>query len=179
VSGSTLEPGFVVTPRGHYTKTHIDIGAGMLVHFMASGTKVWVLFPPTRKNLEVFRTKEWGHNSDVSLEHMCLNADKIYFVVTRPDCVFVQPANWLHAVFTVHAAPVAIHTSLEVVHLKSVQHVVEHIIPLIVHSLSQYSAAPDEDWVDDISKILCQESVRASMPERSIEYLTKLLETVH
>jgi hypothetical protein len=177
-SGSTIEPGFVLTQRGHYTKIHMDVGAGMLVHFVALGTKVWVLFPPTGENLELFRATEWGHNSDVSLEYMCLKANKIYFVVTRPGSVFVQPANWLHAVITVHAEPVAFHTSLEVLHLETVPSVVGHIIPLIVLSLTQYATSPDKDWLDDVCKILRQESVQKAVGERKIQYLSSLLTTV-
>jgi hypothetical protein len=178
VSGSMPEPGFVVTPCGHYTKTHIDLGSGMLVHFVASGTKVWILFPPTAENFEVFRSKEWGHGSDISLEHMCLKAEKIYFVVTRPGSVFIQPANWFHAVITVHADPVAIHTSLEVVHLQSVKPTIEHIVPLIIRSLTDHTNSPDEDWVEDIDKVLRQEIVCTSMRKESLEDLEDLVQTV-
>ena len=178
VSGSTVEPGFVLARRGHYTKMHIDIARGALAHFVASGTKVWFLFPPTIENLKMFRTKEWGHSSDTSLEDMCINADIVYIVVTRPRFIFGQPANWLHAVITVHAEPVAIHTTIEIVHLPSVQRVVEHIIPPIVESLSQHGTSPDQEWVEDISKLLRQDNVLKCIPRKSIERLTALLETV-
>jgi hypothetical protein len=177
-AGTTIEPGFVVTPQGHYTKTHIDLGAGALVHFVVSGTKIWILFPPTKQNLEIFRSTEWGHSSDISLEYMCLKADKIYFAATRPGSIFLQPANWFHAVITVHADPFSIHTSLEIVHLQSVPSILERIIPPIIHNLTRYAASPDQDWVDDIYKVLFQENVRASMSRKRLECLTNLVATI-
>jgi len=111
---------------------------------------------------------------------MCLGADRTYFVVTRPGSVFVQPANWIHAVFTVHADPAAIHTGLEIVHLPSVKRVVEKIIPLIVNNLRQHNAAPDEEWVDDILKVLWPDrNLKKVMPQKSIDSLTELVESVH
>ena len=124
-----MEPSFVITPHGHFTKTHMDVGPGFHVHFIASGTKIWVLFPPMPDNLKNFKTREWGHISDVSLEHMCLLAEKVHLIITRPGSVFIHPPNWLHAVFTVHADPVAIHTSMEILHQDFVEDAVEGIIP--------------------------------------------------
>lgn len=177
-SGSTVEPGFVVTQRGHYTKIHMDVGRGPLVHFVASGTKVWILLPPTPGNLATFRTREWGHSSDTTLEEMCMKAGKIAIVITRPGSLFSQPANWLHAVITVHADAVAMHTTLEIVHLPSVQRVVENIIPPIVRSLSQYNTTPDQEWVEDILKLLCPDNVLEKIPRESVEQLSRLLEGV-
>jgi hypothetical protein len=61
-----------------------------------------------------------------------------------------------------------------------VKQVVEGVIPCIVENLIQYKAIPDQEWVDNILKVLEPDhNLKKAMPQKSINSLTKLVKSVH
>jgi hypothetical protein len=135
------------------------------------------MFPPTAKNMGLFRTEEWGHRFNTAIEVLIRNGEDVHLMVTTPGNILVQPANWIHFVITVSAPTVAIHNTVELVHVDSVADTLERFIPDLVENLKQAPTA-DKMSVEEVAMVLRQDVVRRGMPSRSIARLRNMVASV-
>lgn len=92
----------LTSAAGSYTDFHIDFGGTSVWYHVVSGSKVFVLIPPSERNLEIYN--DWMNRQDQSLvflpDLMIDDQESIIKVRLEESQTLVIPSGWIHAVYT-------------------------------------------------------------------------------
>lgn len=90
-----------INPRGSITDPHIDYcGCSQVVQHI-SGRKLWLFWPPTTHNLQLFCKKYVsGTNQTFSMMTAIEEFESIEILLVQDREIFVMPAGMIHAVIT-------------------------------------------------------------------------------
>jgi hypothetical protein len=94
-----LEHTLVISTAGVSTCPHIDPGWTSTWFAMQSGTKVFVMWPPTRGNLQLYGDVNKKMTVDAANMYMA-QAELAVFMVAQQNTVLYIPPGWCHAVWT-------------------------------------------------------------------------------
>lgn len=85
---------------GSYTDFHIDFGGTSVWYHVIKGKKVFILIPPTEKNLELY--EKWNINPRQSSIYFAdlVNQKEIIKCEVAAGNTFLIPTGWIHAVYT-------------------------------------------------------------------------------
>jgi F-box/leucine-rich repeat protein 10/11 len=90
----------LTSAAGCYTDFHLDFGGTSVWYHVLSGSKQFILVPPTKENLEVYEA--WLCRSDqldVFLLDMMKDCDVLKVSLEAAQTLFI-PTGWIHAVYT-------------------------------------------------------------------------------
>lgn len=82
-----------------FTDFHIDFAGSSVFYHIYEGQKVFLVIPPTDKNLEIY--EQWSMNPDMNTTFFPRLVDDPCMLVTlnKGDTMFI-PSGWIHAVYT-------------------------------------------------------------------------------
>ncbi|KAI5851098.1 hypothetical protein DFP73DRAFT_471345, partial [Morchella snyderi] len=82
-----------------FTDFHIDFAGSSVFYHIYEGQKVFLVLPPTEKNLEIY--EQWSMNPDMNTTFFPRLCDDPCMLVTlnKGDTMFI-PSGWIHAVYT-------------------------------------------------------------------------------
>lgn len=85
---------------GSYTDFHIDFGGTSVWYHVIKGKKVFILIPPTEKNLEAY--EKWNKNPQQGSIYFADLIDKKEVLKCEINAgnTFLIPTGWIHAVYT-------------------------------------------------------------------------------
>ncbi|KAI2509935.1 hypothetical protein MHU86_4500 [Fragilaria crotonensis] len=89
----------LTSTAGCYTDFHVDFGGTSVWYHVLTGTKHFLLIPPTNENLRIY--EDWLCRSDQSLVFLPdLVSDSVQKVVLQQSQTLYIPCGWIHAVYT-------------------------------------------------------------------------------
>ena len=103
----------LTSAAGCYTDFHVDFGGTSVFYHVHSGSKTFLLIPPTKKNLTLY--EKWlcsKNQSDTffpDMEHEIVNEEgnktiekvgPVLRVTLEEQQTFFIPSAWIHAVYT-------------------------------------------------------------------------------
>jgi hypothetical protein len=88
----------LVSPQGAYTDWHLDFGGSSVWYRIVTGTKVFMLAPPTPRNLRAH--VRWSSSSRQSRVFLGSLLEDVHRVTVRAGDTLLIPGGWPHAVFT-------------------------------------------------------------------------------
>ena len=89
----------LTSTAGCYTDFHVDFGGTSVWYHVLTGSKHFLLLPPTNENLRMY--EEWLCRPDQSLVFLPdLTSDSAQKVVLQQSQTLYIPCGWIHAVYT-------------------------------------------------------------------------------
>ncbi|KAJ9654131.1 hypothetical protein H2201_009045 [Coniosporium apollinis] len=89
-----------ITPEFSFVDLHIDNGQDVLTTVVGDGedcVKLWALYPPEERNLDLFYARKGQDNKFINL---CDRLEGGVFAMQGSEQTMYLPAGWIHAVYT-------------------------------------------------------------------------------
>lgn len=88
----------LMSPEGCWTDFHVDFGGTSVFYHILSGKKIFLMIPPTRKNLEKYES--WCVSSQQSTTFFASQVSVCYMVELYAGQTMMIPSGWIHGVYT-------------------------------------------------------------------------------
>jgi len=88
----------LMSPAGSYTDAHIDFGGSSVWYHLLSGTKVFLLAPPTAANLAAFEA--WASSPKQARTYLMDSLHGVHRAEVGPGDTLLIPGGWIHCVAT-------------------------------------------------------------------------------
>ena len=88
----------LMSPSGSYTDCHLDFGGSSVWYHLLSGTKVFLLAPPTEANLAAFQA--WASSPKQARTYLMDSLSWVHRAQVGPGDTLLIPGGWIHCVST-------------------------------------------------------------------------------
>ena len=88
----------LMSPGGSFTDCHVDFGGSSVWYHLLSGTKVFLLAPPTEGNLAAFQA--WASSPAQARTYLMDSLSWVHRAQVGPGDTLLIPGGWIHCVST-------------------------------------------------------------------------------
>ena len=88
----------LMSPSGSFTDCHLDFGGSSVWYHLLSGTKVFLLAPPTEGNLAAFQA--WASSPKQARTYLMDSLSWVHRAQVGPGDTLLIPGGWIHCVST-------------------------------------------------------------------------------
>lgn len=98
----------LMSVKGSFTDFHIDFSGTSVYYTVCSGSKTFLMYPPTNQNLDIYtswclqpdQNYMWFGDFSKTYKGKNCSPSEGFKVTLRPGDLFIIPSGWIHAVYT-------------------------------------------------------------------------------